>query len=105
MKLRNALRAFVAALCLAPSAFGDTVKTIELKPYVGHSPFDIIKADWLVPRGKHVFDGVPWQIDGVVLLYGSNAAQRSKPARTNVNDIPVGQNFEKLHLLAAAQQS
>ena len=92
----------IAALCLGNIASAAEVKTVDLKPYVGYSPFDVIKADWLLPRGDHVFDGVPWRIDGVILLYGKNAVQKTNAARTVV-DIPIGQTFEKLHLLAAAQ--
>ena len=29
-----------------------------------------------------MFDGVPWQIDGVILLYGKNGAQKTNAART-----------------------
>ncbi|MGZ5528938.1 MAG: carboxypeptidase regulatory-like domain-containing protein [Limisphaerales bacterium] len=103
MQLRKILCAL--AVCISFTVFADEVTTINLKPFVGRSPFDIIKADWVLPRGDHIFDGVPWKIDGVILLYGSNPVQKTKPARTNVNDIPVGRKFEVLHLLAGAQQT
>jgi len=101
------LRTFVCALavCISSTAFADDVATINLKPFVGHSPFDNIKADWLLPRGNHAFDGLPWKIDGVVLLYGSNSVQKKNPARTNISDIAVNRKFAVLHLLAGAQQT
>ena len=102
--VRRIILSAIAVLCFENLALAAEIKTIDLKAYVGYSPFDVIKADWLLPRGEHVFDGVPWKIDGVVLLYGKNAAQKTNAARTIV-DIPIGQTFEKLHLLAAAQQT
>lgn len=102
--VRRIILLAIAALCLAHLAAASEVKTVDLKPYVGYSPFDVIKADWLIPRGNHVFDGVPWKIDGVILLYGKNAVQKTNAARTIV-DIPIGEAFERLHLLAAAQQT
>src|SRR4051794_36015542 len=102
--VRRIILSALALLCLGNIAPAAEIKPIDLKPYVGYSPFDNIKADWLIPRGDHVFDGVPWKIDGVILLFGKNAAQKTNAARTVV-DVPVGQTFETLHLLAAAQQT
>ncbi len=98
------VRWIIAGLCLAFTSFAQTVHTIDLKQFVGPSPIEATHAEWLVPRGQQVLDGVPFQMDGAILLYSTSWLQKSKPARTNVNDIPVGQRFELLHLLAAAQQ-
>lgn len=72
--------ALFTLLLIGQFAFAGEISTISLKPYIGESPFDSVKADWLLPRGRHVFDGVPWQIDGCVLLYADSYLQREKPA-------------------------
>src|SRR5467141_1079246 len=84
---------------LALTVHGEPIQTLDLHSFVGASAFDNIGAPWLLPHGRQVLDGTPFQIDGAILLYGSNNAEKAKPARTNVNDIPVSQRFERLHLL------
>ena len=101
-KLSRGLWVAVAALTL-PVLGGPTIQTLNLKPFVGPSPVDTIGANWLLPHGEQVLDGTPFQIDGVILMYGDYAAQKKRPGRTNVNDIPVGRSFDSLHLLATAQ--
>src|SRR4051812_25013235 len=102
-------RLFATALTtiamIAQCAFAGEITPISLKPFATNAPFDAVKADWLLPRGRHVFDGVPWQIDGTVLLNADSYAQRAKPAPVAVRDISVGQKFDALHVLAAAQAS
>lgn len=98
------------ATCLAgsvsiPSARAEDIQTIELKDSVGPSQLDRINADWLFPRGRQVLDGVPFQMDGVIELYGTGSAQRRNPGRTNVTDIPLGRACERIHLLAATDDS
>ncbi|EEF59349.1 hypothetical protein [Pedosphaera parvula] len=87
---------------LALSLRAESIQTLDLKTHVGPSPFDFQNAEWLLPRGQQVLDGVPFQIDGAILLYATNSYQKTHPGRTNVNDIAVGRKFEKLHLLTAA---
>ncbi|HEX3719197.1 MAG TPA: hypothetical protein VH595_14670 [Verrucomicrobiae bacterium] len=91
-------RLFLAAV-LAPALAlrAQSVETLDLKPFVGLSPFDTIGAAHLPPRGRQVLDGVPFQIDGVVALDGGGKG------RTNVSNILVGRAFERLHLLAATR--
>jgi protocatechuate 3,4-dioxygenase beta subunit len=84
---------------------GQSIQTLELKPFVGPSPVETIKSAWLLPHGRQVIDGTPFQIDGVILLYATNPSQKAHPARTNVNDITVGRRFDRLHLLAGSQTS
>ncbi|MDB6018049.1 MAG: hypothetical protein JWR19_2538 [Pedosphaera sp.] len=86
---------------LALPAGAEPVQTLDLKPFVGPSPLDSAEADWLFPHGRQVLDGTPFQMDGVISLYATGSSQRMK-GRTNVNDIPVGRSFERLHLLGAA---
>ena len=107
----NSAKAFVSPVkwlllvVLAWPAHGEPTQTVDLKPFVGPSPFDTMNCAWLLPRGRQVIDGTPFQIDGVILLYGTNAAQKAHPGRTNINDITVGRRFEGLHLLAGSQSS
>ncbi|MDB6125720.1 MAG: hypothetical protein JWQ71_4713 [Pedosphaera sp.] len=106
MKISKWFFLLVIGIALAqPVVAAEPIQTLDLKPFVGPSPFQSIGADWLLPRGKQVFDGIPFQIDGAILLYGTNVAQKTRPGRTNVNNIPVGRRFDKLHLLAAAHSS
>jgi protocatechuate 3,4-dioxygenase beta subunit len=105
MRLTRTLPLIVVASALALPLRAGQAETLDLKPFVGPSPFESIQADWLLPRGRQVLDGTPFQIDGVILLYASNSAQRTRPGRTNVTDIPVGQRFERLHLLAGSHSS
>ncbi|MGZ4972513.1 MAG: hypothetical protein ACXWDN_07120 [Limisphaerales bacterium] len=100
---KNLFAGLAAFVLIGNIVFAGEINTVSLKPYLTDSPFDSVKADWLLPRGRRVFDGVPWQIDGVVLLYADSYLQQEKPERTNINNIPIGHKFDRLHLLAAAQ--
>jgi len=95
----------LAAGCLALTVHGEPMATLDLHAFVGPSPVDNIGTPWLLAHGRQVLDGTPFQVDGVILLYATNAVQKSRPARTNVNDIPVGKAFERLHLLASSQST
>ncbi len=102
MQLLRTFPLLIAAAVLSLPLRAGQTQPLDLKAHVGPSPFETINADWLLPRGRQVLDGTPFQIDGVILLYATNAAQRARPGRTNVNDIAVGQRFERLHLLAGS---
>ena len=105
MQLLRTLPLLMAAATLTLPLRAGQTQPLDLKARVGLSPFETINADWLLPRGRQVLDGTPFQIDGVILLYATNPAQRARPGRTNVNDIAVGQRFERLHLLAGSHSS
>src|SRR4051794_28112261 len=96
---KNLFAALANFLLIGNIGFAREISTISLKPYLTDSPFDSVKADWLLPRGRHVFDGIPWQIDGAVLLYAEGYLQQEKPPPTNITNIPVGQKSDRLHLL------
>jgi len=83
------------------ASFGGSIEPIDLSRFAGKSQFDRYDGEWLLPRGRQVLNGVPFQIDGVIELYGRAATQGSLNMRTNVNDIPAGKQFEALHLLCA----
>src|SRR4030095_16408037 len=91
---------FLGIVC-AEAVFGSSLEPIDLSGLTGQSQFDRYEGEWLLPRGRHVLDGVPFQIDGVIELYGRAATQSSLQIRTNVNDIPVKKPFAELHLLCA----
>jgi uncharacterized GH25 family protein len=95
-RLGRPARFALLALVLAGQAHAQSIETIDLAPFVGPSPFDEIGAAHLLPRGRQVLDGVPFQIDGVVFLEGNGKG------RTNIHAISIGQAFDLLHFLAAA---
>lgn len=58
--------------------------------------------------GRREFDGVPFQVDGRVCLYGSAQVEETNLTRTNYPDIigiKVGRKFDELHLLHATKWS
>src|SRR5688572_26156459 len=101
------IKRWVARLAVIAGLAGplgaQTIDTLNLKPWVGPSPFDNISAPWLLPKGRQVIDGIPFQVDGIVLMYGDYPAQKNRLSRTNVNGIGVGRAFEYLHLLVTTQ--
>ena len=105
MQTRNLCWGVVVAAMTAAVFGAEPIQTLDLKPYVGPSAFETSGADWLLPKGRQVFAGTPFQIDGVILLYGDNWSQHQHPARTNVNGIAVGKKFERLHLLVGSEFS
>ncbi len=92
-------------LAFGTSSHAASVETIDLKAFVRPALFESIGVEWTLPHGRQVLDGTPFQIDGEILLYRTNSAQKALTARTNVNNIPVGRRFERLHLLAGAESS
>ena len=85
----------------------DTFQPLNLVLFTNFSAFDDIQAPWLLPKGLQVFDGVPFQVDGVVQLSGSArpGGQGHVNAPDNVTGIPVNSGFEELHLLTAVDGS
>ena len=85
----------------------DTLEPVDLKLHVNFSAFDDINAPWLLPKGLQVFDGVPFQVDGVIQLAGSGRPGGSghPDAPDNVTGILVESGFEELHLLMAVDGS
>lgn len=101
-KISTILGIIAMVAWLVSSASADTIQTLDLSRSVGHSPVVTMDASWLVPHGHQVLDGVPFQIDGSLLLRGTNSSQKQTPGWTNVSDISVGHKFEQLHLLAGS---
>ncbi len=90
------------AMALAGPALAEPIQTLDLKPLVGKSPLDKIDAAWLLPRGLQVIDGVPFQIDGAVMLRDGGGSASNRRDQTNRFTIPIGRSFDCLHLLATA---
>src|SRR5260370_18859043 len=103
MLKRKCVQAFGALVVmgLAIAQGTENIQTFDLKPVLGQWPFSNLGADWMLPSGNQVLDGVPFQIDGLVLLNASNSVQRARPGRDKIEHIVVGRRFELLHLLAA----
>jgi uncharacterized GH25 family protein len=99
--MRSALAVFalsISSLCLVAQT-----QPVDLKPFVGKTQFDHIDASWLLPKGRQVIDGVPFQIDGIVELSGTSP-RFTNPGRTNLNNIAIGRAFERLDLLLACSR-
>ncbi|HEY1663000.1 MAG TPA: carboxypeptidase-like regulatory domain-containing protein [Verrucomicrobiae bacterium] len=84
-----------------------TFQTVSLAAFTNFSAFDDIQAPWLLPKGQQVFDGVPFQVDGVIQLSGSGRPGNSghPDAPDGVTNIIVNSGFEVLHLLMAVDGS
>jgi len=94
---------FLAFALIAPGLFAGEISPVDLKPFLGKTQFDDIDAPWLLPKGRQVINGVPFQLDGVVELAGTSA-RFANVGRTNINNVPVGRSGERLHLLLAASR-
>jgi hypothetical protein len=81
-------------------AFGQDFQTLDLKPFVGLSPYDTKHLEYLLPRGLQVIDGTSFQIDGVVFLEGTATVERDHTPRTTIPAFSVNKKFDQLHLLA-----
>lgn len=53
----------------------------------------------VVPKGRQVFDGVPFDVGGMIRLFGRVPPPHRTIYRDEVTGIPVGRRFEQLHLL------
>lgn len=100
---RLQLAGFLAFLSILPLSGAPAARTVNLKPFLGKCQFQNVNAEWILPRGRQVVEGVPFQIDGIVEVAGSSA-RYSNVGRTNINDIPLQGTFERLYLLAAASR-
>jgi len=89
------------------AAIPDTFQPLNLIMFTNASAFDDIDAPWLLPKGLQVFDGVPFQVDGVIQLSGSArpGGQGHVNAPDSITGIPVNSGLEELHLLTAVDGS
>lgn len=81
--------------------------TIDLTSYYDkgeRSDFDGHDNGWATfPKGDQVFQGIPFNARGMVMLSGrSLAAIKNFPLQKSISDVPVNRKFEQLHLLQGA---
>lgn len=89
-------------LTAVATSAADDWQTIDLRAFTNFSVLENAKAEWLLPKGRQVFAGVPFQVDGVVQLGRRYPrSETSGPPIKSVAGIPVGRAFERLHLLTA----
>ncbi len=72
-------------------------------------PFPLDLSDHLPDQGdlsafkdfvhRQVVDGMPFQIEGPITLYGTTPAERGNVHREAAQDIPVGRALDELHLI------
>ncbi len=74
--------------------------TLDLKPFVGKTPLDKMGGSLLLPRGRQVIDGIPFQIDGAFMLREDRGrdGEKKRPDE-RLSTVNVGRGFECLHLL------
>jgi protocatechuate 3,4-dioxygenase beta subunit len=77
-------------------------QTINLLQFTNCSIFELRKPSWLLPHGEQVFDGVPFQMHGIMQVGGLDWVPQLSDLPVRVNAIPVGRAFDRLHLLTAS---
>ncbi len=53
--------------------------------------------------GRKTIDGLPFDVDGEIYLYGKSPADRGDVRRDEVTGIKIGREFDELHLIHAVQ--
>jgi beta-lactamase regulating signal transducer with metallopeptidase domain/peroxiredoxin len=73
---------------------------LDLKPYERSLGTATRSADIFGPlAGQDNFDGLPFRVDGMVILFGS----KGQEGRRDATGLEVGQKFDELHLLHVAR--
>lgn len=86
----------------APAAIPLNLTNHLTTPSRYFAPMSNFPAWTTVPLGRHTFDGVPLQIDGLMCLWGGgNAAKLKVIFPEAITNIVVGQKFETLYLYHA----
>ena len=96
--LASLVTLFITAIAASAA---DGWQTIDLRAFTNFSVFELRKPEWLLPRGRQVFDGVPFQVDGVVQVASLDFVPEFKDALRTTKPIPINQTFDQLHLLTA----
>jgi len=84
--------------------------TIDLKPYINTALTDSPAAPRAItdnnlaelPSGVHVFGGVPFDVEGVIQLEGTNLAAFHKHYPAEIDNIPVNRKCSKFYLFQGA---
>ncbi|MBI2926064.1 MAG: hypothetical protein HYY24_10205, partial [Verrucomicrobia bacterium] len=110
---RRRVRAPFVALCLAlgPLAFplaaaessAPTFHPLDLDRFLGTSFKEIDKdpdSSWkYAPHDRQVFEGVPFEMRGILEVSGLRAAREQRLHPTSVRDIPVSRKAARLHVI------
>ncbi len=80
---------------------GDTALPLDLHPFYSQHFQDPTGADSKFKgyAGRKMIDGLPFDIDGQVTLYGKEEADRGKDHPRGVTGIQINRNFDELHLI------
>lgn len=113
--LAGPVASIALAACLAfttaAGAFGQTAAS-DVTAASQFTPLDLtqfydLHADdssqfgtWeVVPKGRQVFDGVPFEVGGMIRLFGRVPPPHQTIYRDSVSGIEVGRHLDRLHLL------
>lgn len=95
--------AFPVAKELAAAPGGSEFHPVALKSFCTRM-YEVINQDpdssWAyAPQGRHVFNGVLFELPGVMEVSGLGRAREDDPLPTSIRDIPLGRKARRLHLL------
>lgn len=77
------------------------IRPLDLTPFYDlHAEEASQFGTWeVVPKGRQVFGGVPFDVGGMIRLFGLIPPPHRTVYRDEVTGIPVGETFKQLHLL------
>ena len=89
----------------APASTDALPYVLDLKPFyskvfVGPDGTNSSYAGYF---GRKIIDGLPFDVDGEICLYGKSPADRGDVRRNEVTGIKIGRKFDELHLIHAVQ--
>ena len=88
-----------------PATVGALPYILDLKPFytkvfVGPDGTNSSYAGYF---GRKIIDGLPFDVDGEIYLYGKSPADRGDVRPNEVTGIKIGRKFDELHLIHAVQ--
>lgn len=95
----------IGPLPLRSHAAAPPGRVVDLKPFATKSQFDYIGTPWATPKTSLAVDGVPFQIDGIVELFGAGSGRSGNGGPRKVEGLPVNGAFAELHFLGATAWS
>jgi uncharacterized GH25 family protein len=100
----RALVWLTAFLTTVSASAADAWQTLDLRAFTNFTALEKAEADVLVPRGRQVFDGAPFLVEGFAQLgkRSAGAGKPEQPAPASIN-LPVSRVFGQLHLLTALE--
>ena len=78
---------------------------IDLTPFYTDVFHDPAGADssYLGYAGRKTIDGLPFNIDGHIIMFGKSSSERNKTYSDDIVGIKIDRKFDELHLIHAAQ--